>query len=327
MRNQPQQQYRRLTIRSCLATAALCLASGDLLADPPFLVGQISDGESQQVIMPKLPGGWQRTIAWMAPEGTQVNPGDVIVRLDPGDLISQEETLRIRLEEVQLSAEAREAEMQLNILDAETAVMEAESNVRIALFNAEVPDNVRPRLNFERDQLGLENARNALIRAEQNLVSANKAWEQQQPVTQINIEHVRTELQSVQDAIAQTEIRADRKGMLIYAENPFTRLKIFPGQTLQPSLSIALVSNQEYLQFSFWVHEADIRKINIGTMLAVTPDALPDQTVRAETIWISNHASTRDDWGEGGYFELTAQPSDSLPKGFLPGMSIMAEIL
>ena len=263
----------------------------------------------------------------MAPEGSQVEPGDVIVRLEPGDLIAEEETMRIRLQQVQLAAEASVAESELAILDAETEVLRAETNVRIAKLDAEVPDDVRPRLNFERDQLSLENAWNALLRATQAMESAKQRLEELSPVNELNINQVKTELKRIQDAIEQTEIRANRSGLMIYAENPFTHLKIFPGQTLQPSVTIALVSNQESLQFTFWVHEADIRKIGAGTLLTITPDAIPDQRVQAEAVWISNHANTRSGWGDGSFFEVTATPQESLPEAFLPGMSVVAEIL
>lgn len=327
-------QFRYSSIhsnRNSLVTVGLCAlvttANSIALAAPPYFTGHISDGDSQTVEMPKLPGGWQRTVAWMAPEGSQVEPGDLIVRLEPGDLIAEEETMRIRLEEVQLSAEASVAENELAILDAETAVLRAESNLRIARLDAEVPDDVRPRLNFERDQLSLENAENALVRANQAWESTKKRMEELIPVTELNINQVQTELTRIQDAIKQTEIQANRSGLMIYAENPFTHLKIFPGQTLQPSVTIALVSNQDYLQFTVWVHEADIRKIGVGTLLTVTPDAIPEQSVEAETEWISNHANTRSDWGDGSYFEVTAKPTEPLPEGFLPGMSVVAEVL
>ena len=65
---------------------------------PPLLTGIVEDAESQAVEMPRLPGAWQRRIEWMAPEGSTVSAGDLIVRLDPGTMIVQEEQARTDLE-------------------------------------------------------------------------------------------------------------------------------------------------------------------------------------------------------------------------------------
>ena len=65
----------------------LCAPVADA-ALPPYLTGVVEDAESQVIEMPRLPGLWQRQIAWLAPEGSTVAQGDVVVRLDPGDLIA-----------------------------------------------------------------------------------------------------------------------------------------------------------------------------------------------------------------------------------------------
>ena len=110
---------RLLAVHACLADVAL--------AAPPYLTGVVDDADSQVIEMPRLPGMWQRQVAWLAPEGSTVAPGDLVVRLDPGDLVAQEEAAQQDLEHHRLQAERRLAETMLGILDAETAVVEAES--------------------------------------------------------------------------------------------------------------------------------------------------------------------------------------------------------
>ena len=107
------------------ALLLLCIAPAG--AASPYLTGVVEDGEAQTVEMPRLPGSWQRSVEWMAPEGSTVSVGDLIVRLDPGRLIALEEQAAIDLERRRYENERRQAELDLAIKDAETAVLVAES--------------------------------------------------------------------------------------------------------------------------------------------------------------------------------------------------------
>jgi hypothetical protein len=82
-------------------------------AGGPLLSGVVEDVNAQTIEMPSLPGSWQRRIEWMAPEGSEVEIGALVVRLDPGDLISQEQQSRANLEKTRLSAARRIDELQL----------------------------------------------------------------------------------------------------------------------------------------------------------------------------------------------------------------------
>ena len=268
-----------------------------------------------------------RTIAWMAPEGEAVQAGELVIQLDPGTLISTEEAARITLEERRLRAKLSEAQQELAILDARTALINAKANVRIAKIDAEVPEDVQTGLTFEQSQLDLLNAQNALQRAENALSNAIKKRDQQDPVTQRSIEQAESEWKRAKDALDSTEIRAQHSGIMIYGENESTGTKIFPGETCAAGTLLATIARREALHFRFWVHEADIRKIREGTILLVTPDALSGQSVHARVDWMSSQATPRKNWGNAGHFEITASPTESLAEEFLPGMSIMAEIV
>ena len=39
--------------------------------------------------------------------------------------------------------------------------------------------------------------------------------------------------------------------------------------------------------------------------------------------WRSNQAVNKDDWSDGGYFQVLAEPINGLPPSVMPGMSVM----
>ena len=302
------------------------LAAYAVLGAPPYLTGVVDDADSQVIEMPRLPGMWQRQVAWLAPEGSTVAPGDLVVRLDPGDLIAQGEAAQTDLEQRRLQAERRLAETMLAILDAETAVIEAESAVRLARIDAEIPAHATRRLDHDQDQLDLATAEQALARARATLADKKEQHAEAQPVTEMAIARAEAHTERLRDAIIQTEIVADRAGLFIHGENPFTGTKIFAGETLPPTIKIAEVASRNALRFRFWVHEADILKVPAQTEIVVTADAIPSLSIAATVDWTSKQATVRDEWGQGGYFELLALPAEAVPPNLIPGMAVMAEV-
>lgn len=323
-------KFHKHIVVGYLAGAVIGLQAGAAAAESTFLTGEIEDGGAQVILMPRLAisNTNTRMVEWMAPEGSAVEVGDPVARLDPSDLIAQKENLEIQLEDTLANAESQVAQQELAIFDAETALIRAESNLEIAKMDASIPKGTIPDLTYERNQLLLANATNAVKRAVKALETAKFTLKQSIPVRERGVEQARSDMAEIDDAVNQTEILATQPGLVIYGFNRWTDEKIYPGATVMSSMEIAKVASQDSLQFRFWTHEADVRKLKLGTEVAVTADSLPEYSVSAQITWISSQANERD-WSDGGYFEVIAEPIDSveLPPKFLPGMAIVGEVL
>lgn len=323
--NCPANARRRLAWRR-IPGGISALVACSVAAAPPYLTGVVDDADSQVIEMPRLPGMWQRQVAWLAAEGSTVAPGDLVVRLDPGDLIARGEAAQTDLEQRRLQAERQLAQTLLAILDAQTAVIEAESAVRLARIDAGIPANATRQLDHDRDQLDLATAEQALARARATLSDKKEQHAEAQPVNAMAIASAEANWRRLRDAIARTEIRADRSGLFIHGENPFTGTKIFAGETLPPTIRIAEVASRNELRFRFWIHEADILKVPVGTGLTVTADAIPSLSIGAHVDWTSKQATMRSEWSPGGYFELLAVPVETVPAALIPGMAVMGAV-
>ena len=295
-----------------------------------LLTGEIEDAGAQVILMPRfqVSNSNTRTVEWMAPEGSAVEEGDLVVRLDPSDLVAQKETLEIQLEDTQANAEAQTAQQDLAIFDAETSLIRAESTLEVAKLDASMPQGTIPDLTYERNQLTLAIATNALKRAISALEDTVLAKELAIPVREKTIERALADMEDIDEAVERTEIYATQPGFVLYGVNRWTDEKVYPGTAVYSSMEIAKVASRDSLQFRFWTHEADVRKLEIGSEVRVTPDSLPDQSVQARVTWISSQANERE-WSDGGYFEVTAIPSDGVkvPQDFLPGMAVVGEVL
>ncbi|MBT8053414.1 MAG: HlyD family efflux transporter periplasmic adaptor subunit [Gammaproteobacteria bacterium] len=295
-------------------------------AGSPLLTGVVEDVEAQTIEMPSLPGAWQRRIEWMAQEGTQLGVGDLAVRLDPGDLISREEQVRTELEKRRLSAARRIDELKLELLDAERELARAESAVRMAELDAIIPESTIPRLDFERYQLTLDTAERARVRAQADLLNKRAELKDVEAESELEVQQAESDYQRISDALAATEIRAEKAGFIIYGDNSFTGKKVFPGETLFSGFKIASIASREDLQIRFWVHEADFLDIDIGQGVTVIADAQDSIPFSATIEWTSSQATEKQDWSASGYFEAIANPVSSIPDDVMPGMSVMGEL-
>jgi multidrug resistance efflux pump len=273
--------------------------------------------------MPSLPGSWQRRIDWMVGEGEQVNVGDLVVRLDPGDLITREEQLRTDLEKVRMTANRRIDELKLELMDAEKAVAQAASDVRLAELDAVIPAATIPRLDYERNQLTLATAKKTLIRMQAALLNKQAELADVTKETRLEIAQAESNYERIRLALEATEIRAEKAGFMIYGENPFTGKKVFPGETLYSGFEVAAIANRDDLQIRFWVHEADILKLGLGQAIEVAADAQGATPFLSRLTWTSSQAVEKQDWSDSGYFEALAKPSEKLPDEIMPGMSVM----
>ncbi|MGB5492424.1 MAG: hypothetical protein WBM76_16485 [Woeseiaceae bacterium] len=312
-------------IRSLTSAALLVVMTVPALAGP-LLTGIVEDVNAQTIEMPSLPGGWQRRIEWMAHEGSEVAVGDVVVRLDPGDLIAREEQARTDLEKRRFSAERRVDELELELMDAQRNVAEADSAVKLAEMDATVPETAIPKLDFERFRLAFETSRKALIRAEAEMLNKREELSDVRSESRLEVQQAESNYARIREALQATEIRAEKSGFIIYGDNPYNGKKIFPGETLYSGAEIASIASREDLQIRFWVHEADIREIRSGQILNVMADGQGAEAFSASIGWASSQAVEKDDWSESGYFQALAIPNGGVPDLIMPGMSVMGII-
>ncbi|MXZ45225.1 MAG: hypothetical protein F4Z01_09710 [Gammaproteobacteria bacterium] len=312
----------------CLAVLPLSIFTVAAWAEVEVVLvtGEIEDGNAQSVEMPRLPGSYSRTISWMAPEGELVQPGDPIVELDPGDLESQLEQAEVNIEAQITGAESQEAAHELRIFDATTSLIETESRLENVRLDSMVPRETVPELTYDRNRLALANAIHSLERSIRSLEEAYDARDRDRPMAERDLLNAQNEKTRIENALKHTKFYAEQSGIVIYGENRLTGLKIFPGESYGSGTTLLIVASREDLQFRFWVHEADIRKIVLGDEVVVSPDAVGDAKVRTKVTWMSNQAASRNDWSTAGYYEILTEPLDEIPEVYKPGMSILGVI-
>jgi multidrug resistance efflux pump len=236
---------------------------------------------------PKVAG---RVVEIRVREGDRVKAGDLLVRLDLGEI-----ALAVDREQAGVkSAEARVDDLKAGSRSAEIAAAEAEvldrrAALQLASKEAEreaylLERNVGTQREFDRAQTELDRARAALKVSQERLALANEGFRRNQTAAaKAEAERAETMLQQAMSVAAEREIRAPADGVIIH------RLAE-PGQLIpagQPAITMAFADR---LFVRTFIPEASLGKVKMGAAASVVVDAHRNRTFAAHITEISPDA-------------------------------------
>lgn len=259
-----------------------------------------------------LPGR-ELEIVFLVPEGTLVQEGDLLVRLDTTELKRELERAIQDLRQAQVEVQVAEAEKQEGVAAIDSlergegalSVEETRSALRLAEKKAtrvrEEYESLKPLLDrgfitreeLDRSAFELEQAevdlnlarRKAEIYIEQTrprgqqrarLQLAQK--EAQLGNTQARVAEARTRLQALQEVIEACSLYARRPGLVVYEEFLMAspRRKIRVGDRVTQSQGVVTIPEVERMLVEASVNEADVHRVKPGQPVMIRLDAFPD---------------------------------------------------
>ncbi|MFP3939815.1 MAG: efflux RND transporter periplasmic adaptor subunit [Thermoanaerobaculia bacterium] len=336
---------RRLAFTAVAAAvlAAAALAAGTLgsfRADPVIPTARVERGaferrvsadgilraaESTPLAVPTEAEGRLR-IAWLAPEGTYLEAGDVAVRFDPTEL---ERTVLDRRADLaanarRLDKHAAETASRLENLerDAEIARRELEHSREFAsrdeLIFSRV-EIVESRLDRELAEERLEKALRARER-EAALAAADRE------LLVIQRRKLTAELERAERTLDALAVRAPHEGFLIYQRNwrgepPRVGDTVFRGH---PLAEIPRLGEMEVQAF---VLEADAGGMAEGKPARVHLEPHPGAVYDARVASVEAVAKPRHRASPVQYFATTLELAETDPELMKPGLRVRVEIL
>jgi multidrug resistance efflux pump len=273
--------------------------------------------------------GRELEIVELAPEGTRVEEGDLLVRLDATELERDAERLRQELRQLQMDLqvahiERQEAEVAVRMVnegDGALAVEEARSALELAEKKAQ-------RLQQEYEQLqpligrGFitreEFARTAsqLEEAEENLALVRKRTDiavrlvhprdRQRAALQLaqknaQVEHLVGRVQQAELRLAQTQalidactIGAKRAGLVVYEQflSASPRRKVRVGDRVTASQGLITIPEVDRMLLESTISEADVHRVKAGQRAVVRLEAFPDLRLAGSVTRVGTLASS-----------------------------------
>ncbi len=181
--------------------------------------------------------------------GDAVAAGDLVVKLDPGDLDD-----RLRIEEGNLRV--------------------AQTQLREATVRRDQTGNDYGKA-YDLFQRGIFSRKQAEAAA-----LAWRASKSEVETVEINIDKLKRSIDIARRKLTETDLTAPVAGTL-------KTVTVEPGQMLLPKQPAFEVMDASKLQIEAVIDESDARKLRVGQTVRITADALPNQEFQGRLAWVS----------------------------------------
>lgn len=273
------------------APRTLPVERGDLVLGVD-VSGTVEATESIQLSPPLIEGMWSFKIAYLAPEGSRVEAGTPVMRLDTEELERKLLQKMAERDSADKELERERTELERQRRESELQLAEARAELRRARLKTDVPEELVGGHELAKAQIDLELAGRKVEHLE-----AKRAFEQRRARAQITaLEEQRDRaagrVEEIQQSIESLTVRAPRAGTVIYAAN-WQGEKKQPGDQVWRQEKVVEIPNLSSMEGHGMVDEADAGRLAVGQPVRLTLDAHPDVTYAGTVARIHNTVQRR----------------------------------
>ncbi|MCK7592384.1 HlyD family secretion protein [Pseudomarimonas salicorniae] len=286
--------------------------------------GELQALQSESVIVPPSSSS-PVVLRYVAPEGELVEPGDVLVRIDPGNSASQVLQLEAQLALQEATVARDVAVLQVAAADAERGLLDAEAALSRARIDAGIPREHLSALDHDRYRGELERATREAALKKEELAAAREAIVRKRRDATLEADKLRADLAWHRSQVENAEQRAESRGRVVYGFDSWRGTRYEEGASAHAGTKIGEVVGEGGFEVRGWLLEPDRAGVSMEQEVMLHFDAFPGRPVRGRIERISGAPEPRAQWGDGRYFEIDVRLLDPAPEGALPGMSVRIE--
>lgn len=313
-------------MRRWLFFLTLCLAplQGFAQTTTPVisLTGEVRALDAEAIYVPSTDSS-PVVLRYYVAEGERVTPGDVLVRIDPGQALSQIRELESQIEQARARAEKEIAELAVKRIDADIAHVQAEALLDKARVDAAIPRAHLSALDYDRYQGELERATREFALKSDELATARAAVERRRADGDLEVRKLVTERDFNQLQVQGSEQRATRDGVVVHGFDPMMGQRYDEGSSAQMGTQIGEVIGDGALGVRAWALEPERAAMRVGQTVMLAFDALPTVRVTGRIERIGGAPEPKAEWGTARWFLIEMTFVDNVDNiALLPGMSV-----
>ena len=287
-----------------------------------MLTGEVESSQTQEITMPMV-RSWRAEIADMADEGSFVEPGDFVVRIDGTDLDNTIESQKEALDVFKAASKRDTIQLQIDLNNARLAYEKAKVDHQIAELKASVPLEFIGELEYKERQLAFKQMDKTLQENEKKFRALEVKLKEKNKEVALGLAQKQKELDYWKQRLADLTITANQAGYVIHATHPWNGTKYQIGDQVQTGRVIAKVSKTTGMRVKAFVNAIDLPHIKQDMAVEVQFDALPNASMGGVISHISAGGHDKKNWGEGLYYEITVMLLGEQDARLLPGMSAL----
>ncbi|WP_411833556.1 HlyD family secretion protein [Pseudoxanthomonas mexicana] len=225
--------------------------------------GEVYAQSSSPLMPPAVDRLWQFNITRLAPDGSRVTKGDVVVAFDSNELVRQLSEKQSLLQEKKRELENLELDLAERERSERLATAEAESQQEKARRKTEQPRQLVAALEY--DKL-VEQRRRAELRAQLAARRERLATEQRRQerrLVQSQLAQLQADVDRLQASIAALNLAAPRDGVIMH-KSSWSGEKFDVGSQVWRGQTIAEIPDTTTLAVRAQLPERDLRRVSVG---------------------------------------------------------------
>ena len=281
--------------------------------------GTLSSVQALRLGPPQVPDVWEYKIAFLAPEGQQVRPGEPVLGFDTSELERQLLDKMAERDSAQKELEKRQTNLELELRDEKLELAEAEARQRRATLKVQVPAELvaSKELAQSREDLALANREIAYLRERLRLqtVGGNTEIAALAKRRDRAAERVR----EMEDAIRRMTVTAPGSGTVVYVANDQGEKKKV-GDSCWRGQSVLEIPDLRSMRAEGEIDEADAGRVAAGQRVTLRLDAHPDDVFQGRVRAIGGSVRSRSEVNPLKVVKLEIDLQRTDPQLMRPGM-------
>lgn len=237
----------------------------------------VADGtvESVNSLTVNCPQGIGGTIVYIVEDGTFVNEGDVVCRIEDPGLATELQDAQTNLEINRANLEKTYADqaMEKAILEAQIQNNEAEKAIT-SLSEKQLefsPENQRRIRELELQQSAIQNSRFDKKLRTMKIIQQTEVRRQL-----MGLQRVEARLKQIEERIASLTLTAPRSGLALRGMNPISDRKFLVGDNAWEGIPMVLLPDMKQMKVRILAPEGVYKRMKIGDKVEYSFDAQPE---------------------------------------------------
>jgi HlyD family secretion protein len=296
----------------------------DLVIGVP-VTGTLSSVQAVRIGPPQLSEIWDFKIAFLAPEGAQVRPGQPVLGFDSSELERQLLDKRAERDSAQKELEKKQTDSEITRRDRELALAEAQARLRKASLKVDVPADLVASKELAKSREDLDLARREVAYLKDRLrLEALQAGTEADALARKR-DRAAGRLQEMEEAIRSMTVTAPRAGTVVYvtADNG-EKKKV--GDSCWRGQSVLEIPDLRRMQGEGEVDEADAGRVAVGQRVTFHLDAHPDDSFTGRVRSIGGAVQSKSDVNPLKVVKLVVDLDRTDPQLMRPGMRFLGTV-
>jgi len=292
-----------------------------------FEAGEIQAVRGEIVMSPRI--GGRLKITDMAPEGEQIDVGDLIIQFDPAEFEAQMLDREALLEQAHSDFAKAKAQRNQTLADIKRKIEQQQATLRLAELSMERQrfassiDQELARISMEKTKRGLQESYGDSVAQE----VINRVDFQRH---QLSIARNQERYNRAHDNYERTRVYATRPGIVVYRKirkpGSSGESKVAVGDNIWGGHALMDIPDLSQMQVRCMIGEMDIKRMRVGQKVFIRLEAFPGPVFNGTVSSLSPMATPQPGAPEIRVFDIYIDIKEQ-DERLKPGMSTEAEIV